>query len=185
MIVVAAILISVFCVIIKRGKTEKNTTMQTDNKEVSNLLNKDFETNYPKTPREVLKIYSRLSQCIYNENLKEEELRTVVEKMRQLFDKELLDHNTLEQHIEDLKKELKEYKKDKKTITNYMVENNSAVEYKTVNKVQYATIVATYLLNENEGYVKTYEKFILRQDENEKWKIVGWKLTDPVTIEEE
>ena len=35
-----------------------------------------------------------------------------------------------------------------------------------------------------ESPTRTFEEFLLREDENKQWKIVGWRLTDPIEIEE-
>ena len=48
----------------------------------------------------------------------------------------------------------------------------------------FAKIIASYTMKEASDYKKTYEEFLLREDENGRWKIVGWRLTDPIEIEE-
>ena len=37
--------------------------------EVQNILAKDMERNYPATVREVVRLYSRISKCYYNETI--------------------------------------------------------------------------------------------------------------------
>ena len=38
------------------------------------VLTRDLETNYPPTPREVIKYFSQITQCFYNEDNTEEEI---------------------------------------------------------------------------------------------------------------
>ena len=45
-----------------------------------------------------------------------------------------------------------------------------------------ASIIACFTVKNNGQFEKTYERFLLREDENERWKIVGWELTEPVEI---
>ena len=40
---------------------------------VQEVLSRNLETNYPQTPKEVIKYYSEITQCFYNEEYTEEE----------------------------------------------------------------------------------------------------------------
>lgn len=159
-----------------RNKVEEEKIIHSKNEEVNALLNKDLDINYPSTPREVLKMYSRLQICAYNQGLSDKDLTAITEQMRMLFDDELLAANPLEQQLEDLKKDIKEYEKVKRTISNYVVDKESSVAEKKIEGKEYATLVVSYLLKEEKGYNKTYEQFILRKNEEKKWKILGWEL---------
>ena len=48
----------------------------------------------------------------------------------------------------------------------------------TDEEKEYARVIASYTQQEDRKYFKVYEEFILRKDENGKWKILGWYLTD-------
>ena len=66
----------------KADKTEaENMT------EVELLLAKDLDNFYPSTPRSVVLFFGRIMQCIYTQNITEEELRSLVELQQKLFDK--------------------------------------------------------------------------------------------------
>ena len=83
----------------QNSRANKNKEQASTNEEVCSILDKDFENNYPGTPREVVKLYSRITTCIYNQ-AGEEDRRKLVEKMRQLFDEELLDSQIKEKVLE-------------------------------------------------------------------------------------
>lgn len=153
-------------------KVEKKT-------EAESILSKDFEISYPETPTEVVKMYCRIVQCMYNNSLEEEDIQAMTDKMRMLFSNELLENNPKEQHLQDLKKERESYQKNRAAIANYTVEKNSSVNYKTVEKEEMATLEAAFLVNfkKDSSYKKSNEEFILRKEDG-KWKIVGWKLVE-------
>lgn len=160
---------------VKRTQSKNNEMSKIE--EVNEIVEKDFETNYPGTPREVVKMYSRISSCCYNQKLSDEELILLAQKMRQLFDEELLVANPEEKHIENLKEDAESYQEAKRTISSYTVEKNSSVQKKTMDGKEYATLLASYLVQENNsGYTKTYEEFVLRADKEGRWKIVGWQV---------
>ncbi|MDE7422661.1 MAG: hypothetical protein K2N51_03055 [Lachnospiraceae bacterium] len=175
--VVIAIVIGFWAILEQgRNKVEEDKMIHSKNEEVNTLLNKDLNIDYPSTPREVLKMYSRLQSCVYNQDLSDKDLSAIVGQMRMLFDDELVAANSLEQQLEDLKKEIKEYQKAKRTISNYVIDKESSTTEKKLEGKEYATLEVSYLIQENRGYNKTYEQFILRKDEKDKWKILGWEL---------
>lgn len=155
------------------------------NTEVEKLIAKDLDNNYPGTPREVLKLYSRIIKCLYGEKIDDEQLKKLASQIRLLFDAELLEANPESEYIEDLKAEIKEYNEQKKVIVSYIVQKNSSVKKSTVEGKEYAQIVTSYMLREKENFSKSYEEFILRQDENGHWKILGWRLMDPSEADED
>lgn len=159
------------------------TTAVEKKSEVESILSKDFETSYPETPTEVIKMYCRIVQCMYNSSLDEENVQAMMDKMRMLFSSELLENNPRDRHLQDLKKEMEGYQKNKSTIANYTVEKNSSVNYKTVNKEEFATLEAAILVNskKNNKYKKSNEEFILKKEDGE-WKIVGWKLVESTEL---
>lgn len=186
-IIVIAIGVGFWAILENKSKTDQEKEfVKSENDEVNTILNKDYEINYPATPTEVVKAYSRISVCAYNQSMSDEELMQITEKMRQLFDEELLQANPIEEQLEDLKKDREEYKKAKKTISNYVVGKNSTVETAKIDGKECASLVSSYLVQEGNGYTKTYERFILRKDENGKWKILGWNLVEePEETEEQ
>lgn len=175
-----------FWQIIENKRTKSQNEQKSKIEEVNAIVKKDFEANYPGTPREVVKMYSRISSCCYNQNLSDEETALLVGKMRELFDEELLASNPEEKHIENLKKDAESYHKAKKSISSYTVDKNSSVKKKTIDGKEYASLRASYLVQEkNSGYTKTYEEFLLRTDKNNHWKIVGWQAVSDSGASEE
>ena len=51
---------------------------------VDNVVLRNLELNYPPTPKELLKYYSEITMCFYQENLSEEDLARLAGTARKL-----------------------------------------------------------------------------------------------------
>lgn len=163
--------------------SSKNTGTDADNDqveitEVSKIINKDLESSYPVTPREVVELYSRIIKCYYNEEYTQEELADLTFKARELYDEDLLASNPYDEYYERLKQEIKEYKELKKKITTYIISKNSEVVYKTYEEVNYALLDCDYFLKGTDGHTKSTHEYLLRKDEEGRWKILQWELIE-------
>lgn len=155
------------------------------NTEAQAILSKDVDRNYPATVREVVRLYSRISKCYHNEVISEEEFKSLVEMQRKLFDEEFLNNNPVDTFANNLAAEIDAAKSRSYVMAMYRVQKQSSVETWQDGDNHFASIKASYTMNEKEvGYTRTYEEFLLREDANGRWKIVGWRLTDPIEIEE-
>ena len=155
------------------------------NTEAQNILAKDIDRNYPATVREVVRLFSRISKCYHNEVISEEEFAGLVEMQRKLFDEEFLNNNPLETFTNNLSAEIEAAKARAYVMATWRVQKQSSVVTWQDGDNNIASIVASYTMNaKEEGYTRTYEEFLLREDENGRWKIVGWRLTDPIEIED-
>ncbi len=143
--------------------------------EVDKVLNKDLEERYPYTVREVIQFFVRIQKCYYNEEYTEDELVKLAYKATELFDTELVEANPFDEYYGDLKEEIKLYEQTGKYIYKVMLDENSEVEYSTVEGQSYAEINCIYYLKNENGTSKIEETYILRKDESDRWKILGWK----------
>lgn len=150
--------------------------------QVEKILGSDIEMDYPSTPREVIILFNDIMTCSYEENLDDDTLKKIISQERVLFDQELLDNNPLESQLADLKEDILDYQKAKRTIVTSAVAKSSSVEYWSKEGKEYASIIASYTLKDSE-VVKTYEKYILRKDEQEKWRILGWQIASPTDLD--
>lgn len=163
------------------NKTSESYSVQD---EYDILRAKDLELSYPETPKEVVKLYSRIVKLLYTSKLSDEKMKELVEQMRKLFDDSLLQENTLEEQLDKLDKEVRAFKADKKTIINYGVDEES-LETKEVDGVDYATIMAAFSIKKKKNYTRTDELFLLKKNADGQWKIVGWQLADSEADPEE
>lgn len=147
---------------------------------VQSVLMRDLRYNYPPTPKEVVKYYAELTECFYNEKYSDEELLQLAAKIQELYDVELIANKTQEQYIEDLKNDIVEMKQDGYTIASYEVSASTDVEYFTQDGYSCARLYCTFYLRKGgtSGRAPSLERFLLRQDEDQHWKILGWELVE-------
>lgn len=143
--------------------------------EVEDAIAKDV-TTVTNTPREAVKFYSVVLQCLYNESPSEEEITALGNKALELLDEELINNNPEEKFLENLKAEIGEYSKSKRIVMGYAIESSEEVKYYTEEEKEYAIVNASYTLRETETFTKTNEEYILRKDEEGYWKILGWRV---------
>ncbi len=159
---------------------------KTSSTEAESLISKDLERFYPSSVREVVRLYMRINKACYTEKITEDDFDALLKQMRLLFDDELLAVNEYNDHRLAFYDEVTTFKNEKKQMTLYKVQKQSEVEkWKGKDGKDYASIIGCYMNSTQSGFEYTYEKFLLRlEDETGKWKIVGWELTKPVDIGE-
>lgn len=160
---------------------EEETVAKT---EIEKLLKKDMENNYPGTPKEVLKLYGRMTQCLYNDGLNQKQIEGLLEQIRKMYDDELLEANPWDEHVKTLCEDILDYRDNKRTIMSYSVQKSSQVEFVKMDNKEYAITYILFMTGDNTSpLMKNCEKFLLRKDSFDNWKIVGWELVDPDTVE--
>ncbi|MBR1865646.1 MAG: hypothetical protein IJ801_03980 [Lachnospiraceae bacterium] len=153
--------------------------------EVEQLLTYDFENDYPKTVRETVKLHCRYLKCAYNAGFTEDELSTANRQIRKLFDQELLEFNSEEAQLQDMKEDIKLYDEKKQKFTSYSLGEASQVVYNTENGKDYAKIKATIVLRVDAVNMSVDREYILRKDEDGRWKILGWESVTNKAAENE
>ena len=148
------------------------------------LIAKDIDRFYPSTVREVVRLYQRINVCLMTGKYSEEEFYRLVDMLRLLYDDELLEINPRDRYANKLYDEITLFKETGKSIPVTNIQLESQAERYTKDGKNMASIVALFIVKGGNGLEKTYEKFVLREDENGRWKIVGWELTEPVEFPE-
>lgn len=141
-------------------------------------LVRNLETNYPPSPREVVKYFSEITQCFYNEEHSEEELKALGLQMRGIYDDELIANQTEEEYLDLLQKDIDEYKANDRTISAYSPSSSVDVENFSQDGYEWARLYCVYDIKQDSLLYQTTLCFILRKDENDHYKIYGWKRAD-------
>lgn len=166
-------------------KQQRQDVVQTPATETEKLLAKDMEMGYPETPAELMKLWCRFNQCIYNTRLDDEQLKTLLKQIRVMYSAELLEKNSEESHFTKLKEEVTEFQSNKKRIVSYSADAGVSPVYKKIKNRKNAKVRIYYFINEGNGYVKQYQDYILVR-EDEKWKILGFKkVSEEKTVSKE
>lgn len=152
----------------KRASVEDNIELT----EVQEVITKNIDSNYPATPREVVKFYNRIISCFYNESYTEDEFYDLGDQARKLLDEELLGNNPRDEYFAALKADVQDYHERSKTIVNSNVCDSNDVKFQTVDGDECAYVTASYFISENKSYSRTYQMYVLRKDEDGNWKIL-------------
>lgn len=155
----------------------------TVNSEREKLLNYDMDHDYPKTVREAVKLHCRFLKYVYGDDFKKEgnddDLFALNKKIRQLYDEELLENNSMDAQLAALRSEIEMYETTKRKFVSYSPAEASQIEYNTVEGVEYAKIRVTVAMLVDGASFSLDEEYILRKDQNARWKILGWQAVKP------
>ena len=177
LIVIAALVVGAFTFVAFR--TPKTVEEVTDVTEKDELMNRNIDVNYPATPREVMKLYNRYLLCLYGaegDELSSDELNALGKKMRGMYDEELLEGNPEETNLASLSQELARFKSGGKVMIQANICGSNEVEFIEVKGSQGALLEASYFIKKGkEEFSRTYQQFLLRKDEDGKWKILGFE----------
>lgn len=178
MIIVAvcvALLAGSYLVLInKKGNASREDVELT---KVQKLITKDLAKSYPATPREVIKIYNEIITCFYNEEYTEDELEALVDMTLLLMDEELAENNPKKDYLKDLKAEIAEFEAAERTIVSYTLPGSNEVEFRTVDGRECAYVETSYFIKEKSSYSKTFQTYVVRKDDDGKWKILVFYKT--------
>ena len=155
----------------------KNLELKKSKTEVEKLMELNLDDNYPGNAREVLKVYNRILKCCYNEELTDEQIKKLAVQNQKLFDEQLLEKNPLDQYVEKLKKDIKDYKDKKTTIANIAIQDLAEAEREERGGYKFCNLLVSYIVKDTKGLKTTNEKYYLREDDKGRWKILFWELT--------
>ena len=180
LILIAVLIVGAFALVAYR--TPKTAEEATEVTEKDELMSKSITVNYPSTPREVMKLYNRYMLCLYGvegSGLKEEEVRALGRKMREMYDEELLEENPEESHLLSLAQEIAAFRSNEKVMIQANVCDSNEVDYIDVDGASGALCEASYFIKKgSKEFTRTYQQFLLRKDGSGNWKILGFVKVD-------
>lgn len=148
---------------------------------VQEVLARNLDTNYPQTPREVVKYFSEITKCFYNEELTEEDITALGKQIRKLYDDELVANQTEETYLEQLKSDILANHASEQTMISYTPSSSVDVESFSQDGYEWARLYCIYGIKQGILY-NSNTVFVLRKDKEKHYKIFGWQL---VPAEEE
>jgi hypothetical protein len=163
-------------------KQQMQESVHTPTTETEKLIAKDLEVGYPETPKEVMKLFGRINQCIYNKTLDDSEFSSLVGQLRALYCEQLQDINTKEKMENDISEEKEQYKSKKRKIINYTIDEEQNYEYKTVEGAQMVYLKFSYFIRSGSDY-STVNWYAILVQEDDKWKIREFNVLDAETEE--
>lgn len=179
--IMAALCIGYFFYLSNKTPSVDATDKAINDKEVAALTTKDIVNNYPESPKEVVKLYARITKAYYKSELSDEQIEALGKQARLLFDDELKNKQTEEQFLTALKADIEDYNKIDRYVSDYKIEESEGVQYKTFEERKYASLRVNYMIREGSELVTSLTKYTLRQDGEGRWKILYWELVSSGT----
>lgn len=159
--------------------SQNTTTDEKQLTEIEKVLVKDLEKDYPKTPREVVKFYNRIISLYYGgEDVTDAQLEKLVDQMLLLLDEDLLLVNPREEYYDSVVADIEKYETANKRVVSTDICDSNEVKYiddvkegsSEVDKLAYVN--TSYFINTDGNFAYSYQQFVLRQDEDGRWKIL-------------
>ena len=133
----------------------------------------------------MLKLYCRITKCLYNDDLTDEQIKKLVSQVRNLYSFDLLENNAEDEQIAFIKGDSAEYKKDKKTIFSFAIDSASNIEYIDTKAGKTALIKMYFTLKAGANMDRSFEEFSLIRQDDGKWKIAAWRHSENETAIDE
>lgn len=181
MLIMLALVLGYYAYLSNRSTKEKEEEVVIS--AVQEVLLRDMERNYPPTPKEVIKYYSELTQCFYNQELTEEDLKALGNRAKEMYDEDLAVNQPEESYFSNLQFDIDSFHERQLTIVSFSTSSSTDVEEFTQDGRKWARLYCIYNLRQGSEMLSTQEVFLLRKDEEGHWKIYGWDLANAVETE--
>ena len=139
------------------------------------VLLRDLDNNYPPTPREVVKYFSEVTQCFYNEDNSDEDIEALGKKIRGIYDDELIANQSEAEYLEALKYDIQDYHNNNRIIVGYSPSSSVDVETFTEDGRDWARMYCQFAIRQGGLLYDADVVFILRKDTQDHYKIYGWR----------
>lgn len=149
----------------RRTNKEKN--------DIETLMDYDMMNDYPKTPRDVVKLHNQYMKLFYGKKLKDDEIKDLNHQVINLYSDELMKYNTEVSIYNDLKTNIKEMANEGYVYLVCALPEVSQIKMYEQDGKEMATLEVEITLDtkEEKGYL--YNQYVLVK-ENGLWKILVW-----------
>lgn len=175
-LVLSAMAVGYFFYLSSKNNEDSYNDEDVEVSEVFKVISKDLVNDYPATPRDVIRFYISIQQCIYNEEYTDDEFVKMITQARLLMDEELLSSNPFQQYFEDVSKDVSDKKESATTFTSFILAKNSEVKYTVFQEMNYANVACIYYFKNKDGTSTSSQEYILRKDAQGYWKILASNL---------
>ena len=175
--ILAALVIGFYFYLSNTKKGNSADTAETVTKTQQVLL-RNMDTNYPPSPKEVLKYYCDIIQCLYNEPHNDEALEKLAMQVQLLYDEEFVANQTEDVYLLNLAGEIADMKKQDMKISSYSTSASTDVEYFSRDGYDWARLYGVLNIRQGTKILTSNERFLMRKDEAGHWKIYGWELME-------
>ena len=181
--VLAVMVITVFALYYYLVNKVERSSPEVETTAIQDVLLRNLETDYPATVREVIKYYNEIMSCYYSESPTDEELKDLADKALELYDTELVNFQSEEMYLAYLKTEIAGFASSGTVLSHVALSSSTAVDYFTYNGRECAQIRCIYTMRQKTSMMTIKEIYVLRKDDNGRWKILGWTPAEDETTE--
>ncbi len=188
-VIVAALVIGGYVYLSNRNSTEgkqENKVQGKGNADAAELIVRDLDNNYPESPREVLKLYAKITQLYYASDTTDEQVQQLGVQARKLFDDELKAKQTDEEFAKALAEDVANYRSLGRYIGDYKVDSTANFQKRSLAGREYSVGTVLYFLREGKEMKNVYHSYTMRKDAvSGRWKILYWEITKSKAMGEE
>ena len=141
---------------------------------VDEITTTNLDKNYPADPRMVVELYGKIMQTMYKESYTDDQQDKMLDVLEGIMDDELLANQT--NFKKSIKDEVKERKEGDYSISVYQVQRID-LEAKLDGR-NACTVDCYFYLRQGTAGIPSIYQFLLRQDANGRWKILGWQAKE-------
>lgn len=141
--------------------------------EVEELMELDFDNDYPKTPKELVRLHGDVTRLLYS-GVEDDVIKELALKIRDIYDDEFLSSNPEDKYLTDLYSDIAIWLKFNRRIEQNLIVHEEQEETYEIDGRKYATAYVSFTITEK-GRTSELRHYIMRKDKDNKWKILGWE----------
>lgn len=141
---------------------------------VDDITTMDLDKTYPADPRMVVELYGKIMQTLYKETYSDDQMDKMINVLGGIMDDELLDNQV--NFNKSIKDEVKKRREEDYSISVYQVQRID-MESKLQGR-NACTVDCYFYLRQGTAGIPAIYQFLLRQDADGRWKILGWQTKE-------
>ena len=165
----AVIILGIYFLFTRNKKSDKEENYQLT--VVDEITTTNLQKNYPADARMVVEFYGKIMRTLYRETYTEEQQMKMLDVLAGIMDDELMANQP--GFYQSMRSEVAQRKKEDYSIVAYVVQNAEPNVVK-VDGSKMCNIDCLFSLRHSTVTTASYYQFIMRQDDEGKWKILGW-----------
>ncbi len=173
--VLGALIILGVYLMLTRGKSRPGKEENYELTAVDEITTTNLDKNYPADARMVVEFYGKIMRTLYRETYSDDQQDKMIEVLAGIMDDELLANQS--NFSKSIKNEVKNKKEGDYSVVSYVVQGKEPDVVK-VDGRKMCTVECLFALRKGTSHVPITYDFIMRQDEDGKWKILGWTVKD-------
>ncbi|MBR4668455.1 MAG: hypothetical protein IKO76_06855 [Butyrivibrio sp.] len=142
---------------------------------VDEITTTNLDKNYPADARMVVEFYGKIMRTLYRETYTDSQQDKMIDILAGIMDDELLANQN--NFSKSIKNEIKQKKDGDYSVVTYIVQAREPDVVK-VDGRKMCSVECLFSLRKGTSHVPITYEFIMRQDEEGRWKILGWTLKD-------